>query len=669
MYNGVDFWSIQQLGSDYLVATGPYATGKNLFVIDRRDVNNFALTSSILIPNFTPFRGRLYGNLLYLAGNGNKMAIVDLSNPASPVVRSVFDTGGVTRGIAVSAGTAVTADGGGGVHFVNVADPASPALVGQQPTGGNAWDALFANGALYIANEQGIVTVTNVAAPPQIDTSAIVLSVANTTTATIAGRAHAVTGRAPLTVELTNATTHATAGNIAVAGDGSFSATMAARSGDIMTVRATDTNGRTAGPLTIGAVPFGSGTTSILIPPSQTGDSAFRARTLASEGTILAVTGWGEDQGGSDKVVVYDISNPSAPVFKRSVPGGNSVTYDMEIHNGWAYIASYDFCTLNLLDPNASTNCVGIGGGEIAVTVSGNYAFATRNGAAGNIRIYDVTSPGSPRLLREQGMYNGVDFWSIQQLGSDYLVATGPYGTGSSLFVIDRRDMNNLVLTSSIPIPNFTPFRGRLYGNLLYLAGNGNKMAIVDLSNPASPVVRSVFDTGGVTRGVDAAGTTAVTADGTGGVHFVDVTSPAAPSILGQQPTGGNAWDVLFAGGVLYVANEQGIVIVKDASVPPVVDPALVGVTLAGTASATVTGQPHAVAGRSPLTVTLRDTVTGASLTVNVGSDGSFVANLPAASGDAVTAQAARRRRRARPRRCRPSAAARLSRQTLDRTH
>jgi hypothetical protein len=638
MFGGVDFWHIAQLGTGYLVTVAPQGSGTDLFVIDRRDVNNLVLVSTLDIPGFTPFRGRIYGNLLYLSGNGSKMAIIDLSNPASPVVKSVFDTGGVSHGIDVAGTTAAVADGGGGVHFANVANPAAPVALGLQPTGGNAWDALFADGVLYVANEQGIVTISSVTAPPQIDTNAIGITADSTTTATVTGTARAVTGQAPLTVTLTNSSTGATAANIGVAADGSFTASIAARSGDVLTIKATDAAGRSTGPLPLGSVPFGSGVTSILMYPSMVNDGSFRARTLAREGNILAVTGWGEDQGQSDKVAIFDISNPIQPLFKRAVPGGSSVTYDMEIHNGWAYIASYDFCTLNLADPNSSKICLGLGGGEIAVTVSGNYAFATRNGGNGNIRIYDVTNPASPRLLREQGMFGGVDFWSIHQLGPNYVVALAPQTSGKDLFVIDRRDVNNLGLVASIDIPNFQPFRGRIYGTLMYIAGLNNKAAIVDLSNPAAPSVLSVYDTGGFTRGIDVAGTTAATADGTAGVHFLDTTNPGAPVTLGLQPVGGNAWDALYAAGVLYVANEQGLVVVKDIMAPPSIDPSQISVTLGGSGSARVSGNARAIGGTQPLTIALQDTVTGTVISgLAVNADGSFSASLPANSGDAIT--------------------------------
>jgi|GEM_PF-1174599 len=639
--NGVDFYHLVQLGTDYLVALGPYGgASKNLFVINRRDVNSLSLVTSFNIPNFTPFRGRMYGNLFYVSGFDGKTAIVDMSNPAAPVVLSVYDTGGVSYGVDVAGKSLAVAGGTAGVRFLDTTNPGAPAFLGLQPVGGNAWDALFAGGVLYVANEQGIVVVKDVAAPPSIDESQITVQLQGSGSALVTGAARAVGGTAPLTIALKDDNSGTTISGLPVNADGSFSASIPAQQGDAISLSVTDSVGRVAGPVPVGIVPFGSGLTSLFITPAQT-DSSFRARTLATEGSLLVVTGWGEDQGQSDKVVIYDISDPGTPVFKRSVAGGNNVTYQMEIHNGWAYIASYDFCTLNVASPTASRNCVGLGGGELAVTVSGNYAFATRNGNGGWIRVYDVTNPGAPRYLREQNLFNGVDFYHVAQLGTDYLVALGPYGgTSKNLFVIDRRDVNNLVLVTSVNLPNFTPFRGRIHGNLFYISGFDGKSAIVDLTNPAAPVIKSIFDAKGSARGIDAAGTTAITADGTAGVHFHDVSNLTAPVTLGLQPVGGNAWDALFAGGVLYVANEQGLVVVKDVGAPPVVDPALVGVSLANTGSALISGQPHSIAGQGPFTATIRDSVTGASVTVNVASDGSFTSTLPASSGDPISVQA-----------------------------
>src|SRR5205085_1126556 len=92
----------------------------------------------------------------------------------------------------------------------------------------------------YLAANSQIVTMTGFDLGPQIDVSAISLSpLANDGTTTVTGRARAVTGRPPLTVEIRNTNTNV-AVTASVAADGSFSASVAASPGDSITVKATD---------------------------------------------------------------------------------------------------------------------------------------------------------------------------------------------------------------------------------------------------------------------------------------------------------------------------------------------------------------------------------------------------------------------------------------------
>ena len=59
------------------------------------------------------------------------------------------------------------------------------------------------------------------------------------------------------------------------------------------------------------------------------------------------------------------------------------------------------------------------------------------------------------------------------------------------MVVIDRRDINNLKVMVSYDVPNFDGFRGKIVGNTLYIAGIGGGLAVVDLTNPLSPVLRT----------------------------------------------------------------------------------------------------------------------------------------------------------------------------------
>ena len=78
------------------------------------------------------------------------------------------------------------------------------------------------------------------------------------------------------------------------------------------------------GPLSVTEIRTVSSAASMSIRTSASVGDNFRARTLATEGNLLVVTGFHEDYGSSPKGVVYDISNPANPVLSRVVDIANT---------------------------------------------------------------------------------------------------------------------------------------------------------------------------------------------------------------------------------------------------------------------------------------------------------------------------------------------------------
>ena len=642
---GANFHDVISFGSDYVVATAPHTPngiGHDVVVFDRRNIHDVVKVADLDIPNFNGNRGRIQGNLLFLASDGGtSMAIVDLSDPRAPQVLSTPDLGGYNRGVSAAGSVAVTADGALGVSFLDVSSPSSPLILGRQFVGGNAWDALFSSGSVYVANEQGIVTIQDVVAAPIVDASLIAVSAATEVTANVIGLARAITGADPIAVDVGNANTGASVPGVAVAADGSFAASVAARAGEVITILATDVNGRTTGPIDLGGVPYGTDATTILVPRAEVGDS-FRARTLATEGNLLLVTSFYEDYGANPKGVVYDISDPASPVLQRVADIANGHAYDVELENGWAFVGGHDFCTINLGDPSSTRTCVSQGFGEVGVAITGGYAITGTGSGDGRLRVFDVSAPGAPRFLYERTFVTGVNFHDVIAYGSDYLIGISPHepgGVGHDVVIFDSRNTDDITKVKDLDIPGFTGNRGRVYGNMLYVASNGGTaVAIVDLTDPRDPQLRSIVDTGGRNRGVSVTGTTAVTADGGAGVTFIDVSDPAAPAITGAQFVGGNAWDAIFSRGTLYVANEHGIVVIPNVAASPIVDLRSIHAGAESASRSQVTGTGWSITGDDPIAVQARNTTTGSSgASSTVAADGSFAATVDAQPGDVVS--------------------------------
>ena len=632
-------------GTDYLVALSTGNSNTDVWVIDRKNVNNLFKVGQLSIANLIAFRGRIAGTKLYLGGYNGGSAIVNLSNPALPTLVTSLTTTPNSRGVDLSGGTLAVANAGSGVAFYDVSANTLRAL-GTQPLPGTAWDVAYGAGELYVAAESSLVVLPNVTAPPIVDTRLINVGAPSSSLASITGNAGAVTGHAPFTAELKDVNSSATS-SVTINADGSFSVSMPANPGDAFTLKVTDSDNRVTGPVALGTMPFAASMTTVRIA-NPNGDTLWRARMVRNEGNNLLLGSFpadgtpSEDTGNSNKVLLYDVSNPASPQFKRTITTVTRVL-NAQIVNGWAYVVGERFGTINLNDPNSTINLVSNdpSGNEYGLAISGNYAFTGETDWAydGRINVYDITKPGSPRLIRQSpsGLTQAQGFFNdLIPYGTDYLVALSTGSSNVDVWVIDRRNVNNLFKVGQLTIANVVAFRGRIAGTKLYLGGYNGGAAIVDLTNPASPTLVTSNTVASMSRGVDLSGSTLAVANGGQGVAFYDVASNALTPI-GSQLVGGTAWDVSYGHGALYVAADTSLVVLPNVSAPAIIDTRLISVGASSATMAAVTGGVGAVTGQLPLATELKDVNSGATISVNVAADGSLSSSLPATPGDTFT--------------------------------
>jgi hypothetical protein len=96
----------------------------------------------------------------------------------------------------------------------------------------------------------------------------------------------------------------------------------------------------------------------------------------------------------------------------------------------------------------------------------------------------------------------------------------------------------------------------KVVGTHAYVATESG-MTVLDVSNPAAPVVRGKFATAQPCQGIDVAAH-AYLACQTAGVYVVDISNPALPKQLGNLRPGGSLWDVAAHGDFLYVSSFNG---------------------------------------------------------------------------------------------------------------
>ena len=645
------FTDLLTFGTDYLIGISnwrPGNVGHDVMVMDRRDLSSFKKVADLDIPNFDAFRGTIIGTNLYLVSqNQAQTVVVDLSNPALPRVTGTVNIPAIAGGIGVVGRDGFVAAAGAGLVTLDVTNPAAPTLTGTTAVGGTAFDVSLVGAYAYVANELGIALVAAQIAP-QIALSRISMSLSGTTV-TITGLSQSVTGNTPITIDLTNTTNGAMIAGMAIQSDGSFSATLSGRPADGMTIKASDAFGRITGPLSLGTVPFGSTTHSVVITQAQS-DANFFARLVATSGNWLAVASYPTDNGSSDKILLYDITDRANPVYRRTVLSNSGAIRDLAIVNGWLILAADRVATLNLSDPNSAPILFGDPyGSDYAMTVVDGFAFTAEVGYNndGRINVYDVSSPATPRYLRQQavvGLYPYA-FTGLAPLGSSYLVGVStwkPGNVGHDLIVLDRRDLASFKKVSELEIPNFDAFRITIVGTRAYVSGVAGGLAVVDLSVPASPSLIGIVHTPGYPFLTNALGSMLAVADGSAGATFVDMSPAGLPTILGNQPTGGNAFSCAFNAATLYIANETGISIIDNLGTAPLIDRSLITISnTSGGTTATVTGAAKAILGFAPIKIEVKNVSSGASISgLQVAADGSFNVVITAAAGDVISVKA-----------------------------
>jgi hypothetical protein len=112
----------------------------------------------------------LVGDLAYV-GTSTGLTIVDVANPAAPVVLGSVSTARKTLGLAIRGSYAYLAAYTGDVKVVNVANPAAPVVVKTVALPSYAWDVAIKDHIAYVATFAGeiyLLNLTNPASPVQV---------------------------------------------------------------------------------------------------------------------------------------------------------------------------------------------------------------------------------------------------------------------------------------------------------------------------------------------------------------------------------------------------------------------------------------------------------------------------------------------------------------------
>lgn len=419
------------------------------------------------------------------------LRIVDITNPSSPALRGSYNVPGDAWAVTVSGNTAYVADGvGGGLQMVNVTNKASPTFLGSyKPTGMNGYDVEVAGTTAYVADHGAglrILNVSNPASPSQLAISdsgwpAAAVQVVGT-------RAYVVDDNKGL--RILNVTTPATPTVL-----GSYQ-----RPGIVWDVAVGQNAGTTYGyaidldnlwvvDLSDPANPQPRGQTPLL-------DEGGWAPNIAVAGSYAYV-------GLTNRVRIFDVSNPAAPVSAGSYAiAGYSSTQDVFVQGNYAYVA---------------------------VSLGGN----------GHLLILNVTNPASPTLVK--------DFDSPGEARRVFVADGKAYlaDAASGLRILNVATPSNPVALGSLAPAVAGASTDVVYveGNRAYVGCNhyasGIETAylrVVDVSNPATPVVLSTYSLPGMINDIEVRDGQAFLAMLGEGAVWLDV-SGATITLVAQQIT------------------------------------------------------------------------------------------------------------------------------------
>jgi hypothetical protein len=475
----------------YVTLTDQMGLFYKMSVVDISNPASPILRGSVdLLPSLSAYTHDVIasGTYVYVANGFSGLQIIDVSDPDAPSIAASFDTGGYANGLALSGGYAYIAVDVGGLLIADVSTPTSPTLVGGIPMPVSLCDVAVQSGYAYMAagaNGVKIVDVTDPTAPFLV------------TTVDTPGYAYGISA----------------SDQYAYIADGDEG---------LQAVDISDpANAFLCGSLWLGSV-----------------------RRIETSNTFAYVTG----PEGLRIVDLLDAVNPSLVEippklhYSRGVAVSGTHAYIGDGVYGGLQVADISIPSAPALVGNAPTSDEAVG-----VAVSGQYAYVAD--VMGGLLVFDISNPAAPIL---EGSVNIPSYaYDVAVVGS-YAYVAAAY---SGLLIIDVSVPSAPSIIRTVDTDDYA-YAVAVSGNYAYLADGAGGVRIIDVSAPPTASIVATID-GLFCIDVAVAGSYAYVADATNGLQIVDITDPIAPSIVGSVAPVEEGWitSVAISGNYVFAAN------------------------------------------------------------------------------------------------------------------
>lgn len=254
---------------------------------------------------------------------------------------------------------------------------------------------------------------------------------------------------------------------------------------------------------------------------------------------------------GSSGLVIYDLSNPFTPRQLGAVPLAGSAN-TIALVNGLAYVT--DDLGLTIVQVATPTNPVVVGcdqnlGATTSVTVAGADAYVV---STNGLYVVDVSDPAHPLEVANFRPPVG-DAAAVVLSGTTALVAD----RGGALRLVDVSNPAAPKEIGDLSEPG-APVGVALEGNDAIVAAGTGGLRVVDVSLPNRPVeVGALVLPGHNLAAIAIAGTNAYVADAASGLLVVDLSSPSAPRLIGKLSLTDAPIGIAVANGYAYVVSSS----------------------------------------------------------------------------------------------------------------
>lgn len=270
------------------------------------------------------------------------------------------------------------------------------------------------------------------------------------------------------------------------------------------------------------------------------------------------------------ELVIVNIANSVSPqiVTIFDLPS-NSDGKDLYLLGSYLYFVTdsapgSEFYIIDVTNPfsPAISYSLDIGGGPLSVVAYGNNAFVGTNIANKEIIVIDITLPSNPQILSWTDA-PGADVNGLYYI-NDTLYAASAYNVAEFQIYEYEKEISWRCHRQVGVYNTLSAFDGRdvfTVGTTAYLVTDedpgGSELFILNVSNPANPVLLGSLNLNAQANGIFVSGNYAYIASSHNSqeLQIVNILNPAAPILVGvyNAPTGSNATDVWVSGDFAYL--------------------------------------------------------------------------------------------------------------------